>query len=564
MTPAEPDRETRADLRNKRAETRATGRRSRGAPWIALAGLAAVVAAIPAAAAPGEERLSPEVLAQLSQPLALQYFLAHPDEAPAPLRESLAVLAGAGDGIRGEPQPPDPPPPLEIEEDRFNDDESGLPQNEESIAVCRSDPSVVLGATNDLRGRIDPEGNLTGWHLSLDGGETLANEGLLPPVEIDGVAVPSSGDPVVAADADCNLYAGSLNSEPLDSLHEAEGIGVYKSDPATLAGCPGGSAPSCWPTRRGIAKPERDHLLDKEWIDVGESGGAGTVVWAVFADFALGKAPGPDVGMLAVRCDANLVACTEPILVSGTDKRTQFGDVTVGPDGRTYVTWIEIRRRFGWTFVVKLRIAPAGSTSFGPPRHVRSERSTIPFGGRLQANRFQIATYPKHEVKMVAGHPRVYVVWEACSTRSRGILCQYPEILLTYSDDDGETWTEPIALSKPGVNYFPTIADDPTSDKLAVAWYTNRYDRFQNAQDVELVTIDADGSVLKRQRLTDPSNEPEADPLLGSVFIGDYIQTFAHAGIAYTHYNANYRFTRLLGEGGAVAQQDNYLTKAGM
>jgi hypothetical protein len=44
------------------------------------------------------------------------------------------------------------------------------------------------------------------------------------------------------------------------------------------------------------------------------------------------------------------------------------------------------------------------------------------------------------------------------------------------------------------------------------------------------------------------------------VFIGDYIEVFAHKGTAWVHYNANYTRMRLLGEGFPVAQQDNYLS----
>jgi hypothetical protein len=55
-------------------------------------------------------------------------------------------------------------------------------------------------------------------------------------------------------------------------------------------------------------------------------------------------------------------------------------------------------------------------------------------------------------------------------------------------------------------------------------------------------------------------NEPEADPLLQGIFIGDYIEVAAHRGVAYLHYNMNYRRQALLGQGFAVNQQDNYLT----
>jgi hypothetical protein len=118
-------------------------------------------------------------------------------------------------------------------------------------------------------------------------------------------------------------------------------------------------------------------------------------------------------------------------------------------------------------------------------------------------------------------------------------------------------------VSAGGVNYFPTISSDRAGSRVAVAWYTNRFDpTFQNRQDVELVSLDPDtGNVTRRQRVTRPSNEPEADPLLGGFFIGDYIEVFAHHGRALVHYNANYAKVPTLGEGFPVAQQDNYLSR---
>jgi hypothetical protein len=73
----------------------------------------------------------------------------------------------------------------------------------------------------------------------------------------------------------------------------------------------------------------------------------------------------------------------------------------------------------------------------------------------------------------------------------------------------------------------------------------------------------ASGAVSSRQRVTPVSNEPDADPLygvFGGGFIGDYIEVAAHRGVAYLHYNMNYRRQALLGQGFAVNQQDNYLT----
>ncbi|MDP9223724.1 MAG: hypothetical protein M3P18_07670, partial [Actinomycetota bacterium] len=105
--------------------------------------------------------------------------------------------------------------------------------------------------------------------------------------------------------------------------------------------------------------------------------------------------------------------------------------------------------------------------------------------------------------------------------------------------------------------------DEVGDPNFVISYYTNRFDPiFHNRQDVEMVTIHAASSgVVRRQRVTPFSNETEADPLLGGFFIGDYFDVHLLNGVAYVAYNANYRHIPVLGQGFAVPQQDNYLTK---
>ncbi|MDQ3751961.1 MAG: hypothetical protein M3333_03605 [Actinomycetota bacterium] len=320
-----------------------TGRKKLQIAGLVLAGLSATLLAVPAAGVPkdrGPVKPNP-LFNRLSQSVGIRYWMAHPEAAPSDLRERFRTAGEAIEGTAaGAAQPAG-----QLGQ-RFNHDAIGLPQNEESVSVCTENPGVVLSGTNDYRGLLDPQENFTGWHLSTDGGETVRNEGLLPPVRIAGAPVPSGGDPVDVVTKNCALYAASLNYDPADPLGETNGIGVYKTDVRTLAQCPGGSAPSCWPNRRAVAQTTPPNFYDKEWFDVGQSGSDGRVVWVAFADFV--NDPDAPLGFTsasikAVRCDGALQSCTAPILISGADEDVQFADVTIGPDGRTYITWSEIR-----------------------------------------------------------------------------------------------------------------------------------------------------------------------------------------------------------------------------
>lgn len=536
--------------------------------WLTRCVMLTVVLALLALPAAGAPRGRPGFQsAHFSQGAAIGRWRANPDAAPEVLKNRLQALDATAanyskisSGSVGRTSSG----PIS---DLFNRDTTGLPQNEESITACRTRPELVLGGTNDYRGLLDPQGNFTGWHFSTNGGQSVTNEGLLPPVTIDGDQVPSGGDPVVASDSDCHLFAADLN---FDSSHS--GVGVYRSNPRALAACPGGNATSCWRVRRAVAVASSPfHFLDKPWFYVGGNDGE-EVVWVVYSDFLC-----PDVGcasgvytsnsIMGVRCDAKLVTCTDPILISGDQPSIQFGDVTIAPDGRTYVTWEQdndLQTDFGPPEHMKfwMRVAPAGSTDFGPIRLVANEPRNLGIAP-LHANDFRVATVPKNEVATFRGHQRVFVVWEGCLTRPLDTICEEPLIRLRYSDNDGKTWSPTKVLSAGGDNYFPTISYDRPARKLAVAYYTNRFDPiFHNRQDVELVTINPKTvGIINRQRLTHPSNETEADPLLGGFFIGDYFEVFAHRGTAYVHYNANYRHVKILGEGVPVPQQDNYLTK---
>ena len=223
-----------------------------------------------------------------------------------------------------------------------------------------------------------------------------------------------------------------------------------------------------------------------------------------------------------------------------TDLDVQFSDVTVGPDGRAYITWAGIVGELPGadgeagqpqTFVIRERTETApGSAVFGPVHTVYTETNAIPFGGFLHANDFRIATYPKSDVTTVGGQPRIFVIWDACTHRFLDTVCEEPQIKLSYSlDADGATWSAPVVLSNGGDNYFPTISADRTytTNNLSAAWFSNYYDiGFHNAQDVQATSINPSRAQSRGlKRLTGPqSNEPESDPLLGGAFIGDYIE----------------------------------------
>src|SRR4051812_39823908 len=550
----------------------------------------AAVVAIPSAVAEEPAKVPDALLEHLSESVQLSYYLHHPTDAPAQLARGMKQLAGAPSRMTARSSQYCA---SNANKDVFNCDFVGLPQNEESVGSCPTNDQFVLGSTNDYDGLVF-SGNTTGWYWSVDGGHSVNNAGFLPPVTLNTLPnhpdEPSGGDPVTFIPSGCDsLYAASLAYDPGAAPFGPNGVAVYKTTPGVLSACGGFDDPSCWPVKRVLAESDGDVFNDKEWMFVGTQNGV-RYVWVTWTEFQNDEnAPLGYNGaqIKAVRCDENLVTCTPAIPISQfgppsaqTDDDVQFSDVTIGPDGRAYITWVGVVGELEGTaqrFVIRERTETAhGSAVFGPVHTVYTEQNPIPFGGFLHANDFRVATYPKSDVTMVNGQPRIFVIWEACKHRFLDTSCEESQIKLSYSlDADGTTWSLPAVLSNGGDNYFPTISADRTytTNNLAAAWFTNFYDvGFHNAQDVQAVSINpVTGNSQGQKRLTGPqSNESEADPLLGGLFIGDYIEGVLIKNRYYVHYNGNWRQMQVLGVAGPpfseappMNQQDNYLAITG-
>jgi hypothetical protein len=545
-----------------------------------------MLASAPAAgAATGPTSLPPvgsnASLPFMSQAVSIHKWARDPASAPTrDLRARFTTVKRARAAVRNGQAPSADGTQAVLSNIPFTGDSHGLPQNEESVTVCRNDATKVLGGTNDFRGLVLP--GFTGWHYSANGGAGLAREGGLPPLP---GGVPSQGDPVAASQPGCALYMSSLNFNDKTSQ-----IGLYRTAPEALtapACTPNANGanradPDCWLARRAIMSTNSDDVFyDKQWTDAGQSGAAGNVVWTAATRFS-STADAGSSRIRAVRCNRTIDACTGEIQISDPadsdfvngNRFTQFSHVEIGDSGRTYISWVAatINPNTGaQTFTVKVKSAPPGSTAFGPSKVVATLPNAIGFGSLLVADSFQVATVPQMTSKLISPTvERVFVSYEVCQQQKQG-LCYGPQARLSRFDVNpatgatGAVATSIVSVPGSSSNYFTSVNADPFQGKLAMVYYTNRVDPFDHRQAVELATLNLTGGVTQRQ-LISPVNEPDADPFLGGIFIGDYIEVAPRNGVALTHYNANFLKKvfqpTIPPPTPAVNQQDNFLNRA--
>jgi hypothetical protein len=495
----------------------------------------------------------------------------------------------------------------------FNLDQSSLPQNEETIAVDPSGTGRLVGGANDYSGLPEYLGGLgkglSGYYVSSDDGKSVLKAGSLPSIVLTEYSVPetvqSGGDPVLDVDNAGNFfyaslyYSGDRTAVVIGKSINSNLFGPSPCDPASLCwdtrvayqgvgvGYWGGTTTTMtWEEQAGPITTAKTTTMattkttittttittggtvtiryptfeDKDWIAVDRSSSSYSgSIYVTWTHFSLGG-----TSILLSRC-TNDLACTvlygpeNPL--SGGDSDVQFSMPYVDRSGNVYVVWMNLA---SWPEVqIRFRASQPGGASFGDIKTIHTFEKGGYIYHYLPYDDFRIFSQPKIVVDTSSGGPyshtgRIYVAWEEFDPS-----LHWSSVRLSYSDDGGNNWQEPIQVSAGPSStvtqpqaFFPTLSVDSAGQKagmLVMAYYSTQFDGFAHRYDVMLASSVDGGSSYAYTRATDQSNEPDSDPFLGGVFIGDYFQIATLNDIAYVHYNANYATKQ------GWLQQDNYL-----
>lgn len=466
------------------------------------------------------------------------------------------------------------------------------------MAIDPTNVNRIVGVYNDYRD-LNRRG-YSGWSISRDAGATVQKDGLIPgmiliPGEYGTI---STGSVSVAADSKGNLFLAGRHSETFSNY--PNGITIARSPKAGSptgvfsSACAGGLDPDCWPTIKAVTgnrcspSSSQDYFDDNPFIAVDQTTGpAAGQVYVVWTRFPCSYTNLSSYIMIA-RCDNLLSVCTAPVVLDsrpGTGGPIDFVQqphVAIALTGALYVTWI---RHSGANLeaesakIMLRRIEPTSSSSsvgtIGPLRAVHSEMQPLPWGFAPYPSYFPTATRPW---VAVSGN-RVIVIWDRRTTPDIvwavpdrfGWWFDYgtgPSIVSRYSDNNGATWSSLQTVSAaPGPQYQPSACVDPTTGKVAIAYYSRQLDPWSGrAEDIYMAVSGNGAAPYLSIRATSASNDTQAGPR-SDFSIGDRIEAACRSGVAYVHFTANYARKwfddkLLYGYRGHYAyQQDNFLVR---
>jgi hypothetical protein len=247
-------------------------------------------------------------------------------------------------------------------------------QNEPTVAVDPTNPSVVVAGSNDYCAAIVNNEVWAGYYRSTNGGQSWSLS-LVPGYPDDtsdsGEASPvhgtcgASGDPTQSFDGEGNLFYGFIcfnRSKPINggvyvarySNHGAD----YDQTVLVKRGTPSGLF------QAGLFQDKINLTADQT---DGEFGGNVYVAWSEYHAFA------PTNAVLVSRSTDGGDSFSRPIRVTPQEHGTaSFADLAVGPDGSVNLTYVTYPSSSRPTADVWLLRSIDGGVSFGAPVHVDS------------------------------------------------------------------------------------------------------------------------------------------------------------------------------------------------
>ncbi|PGC29446.1 hypothetical protein COM11_13805 [Bacillus pseudomycoides] len=385
---------------------------------------------------------------------------------------------------------------------------NGSPENEPTVGVNPKNPLSIIAASHayTLPGGF-PQ---FGLYRSTNGGAPFTTTFLPVPAGFR-----NTGDPIIDADLNNRWLLAGIAVQPLSPTVDRASIIVYQSldDGATF------------PNIINVSGINNNFFDDKEYLAFDKTPSSPFVGNAYISYTRFTNDTGSSQILLQRSIDGGSTWLPSvPIsgVIPGPTSFVQGSNVQVGPNGEVYVAWIE-GDSTNATF--RIRRSDNGGVNFGPTVNVSAIiRVPDPLTANVPTWAFRVPTFAFLAVDRSkcfgsANFARVYAVWQDYGTANA-------HILLSFSDNGGATWSDPIRVdnsSENTQNFFPFVAVSPCSGTVTVIYYTNRVS--STLLDVFLAVSTNGGATFTNTRITDVSFNPNADPSFGnpSTFIGDYI-----------------------------------------
>ncbi|TMA24563.1 MAG: exo-alpha-sialidase [Deltaproteobacteria bacterium] len=399
------------------------------------------------------------------------------------------------------------------------------PQSETYITLDPTHPKVLAAGSNEIF-RLPMRG-----YFSSNGGASWGGVDLPLPAPLSGTNDTRFGsDPTLAFDTSGNLFYGYI------VVFFGAGRGVNGTEMAVARSTDGGKT---YPSTAFFSfSSGGDHFNDKPMITADTSAASPFrdnvyIAW----DAASGGSISGGIRVGASSDQGETFSITRADNPGGPGKG--IGAIPfVGPNGQLYVAWND----YAASQITFNRSIDGGAT-WGTAHPIA--RQSLGFQALIPAQSFRGAlVYPACDVDRSTGPRRGRLVcsWMDMNLNSAGNT----DILVAFSDDEGDTWSSPVAATDRlgGVDRFNHwLSTDPTTGDVFVSFYDTRNDT-TGARYMfdEYLSVSTDGGRTFAPNVrvsTGSSNEHDCNGVFPCSAInygnqtGDYEGLVAFGGVAH-------------------------------
>jgi len=380
---------------------------------------------------------------------------------------------------------------------------SSNPQSEVNISIDPTNSNNILVSAQTIWGN-----SLQGYYYSNDGGKTWHGSDHLPNSSY------GRGDPCTAFDAEGNGYIVSMSPDGNNPPPPADGYYMLKT---TDHG-------ATWQKEvRGYGPVSG---FDKEMIGVDNLPGSPFknnfyCAWTEFTGTVTGYVKFNSL-------PAGSSTFSPAIILRGNNGLGQGVNVQTGPNGEVYVCWADYPGSLPATGIGFVKSLDGGET-FSPASIAFSYSGIREMSGYDSRFNSRVNDFPTMAVD------------KSCGTHRGRIYIAYPSggagtsvIQVRYSDNQGETWSQPKTVSIYGAtqSFFPWITVDDSTGIVCVVYYA--FDTsVQYGTDTYLAYSSDGGATFNNIKVSDVSHITAPISGFGGGYAGDYIGVAAYGGKAY-------------------------------
>lgn len=395
------------------------------------------------------------------------------------------------------------------------------PNNEPALAVDPNDPMHIVAAGNDYG--TPNEDAWVGYYVSWDGGETWARDlidgywrGPISPL----TGYEGAGDPVVCFDSNSNVYISGICFKRSTNPFNPFGFGWNpgRADGIFVAKSTDGGENFDQITIIATAFQSLITFHDKEWMAVDMNNGNVYVVWVAFTGLMMAN-------VLFSRSTDGGNSFSTPRVISeyqALEINSQGSTIQVTPDGSIHILWIDFN-----VGQVRYTYSTDQGQSFSTPESI-CDVEEIPYA--LENGDYRTPTLLMSAVDLSETNTSgsLYVTWNDYRYGDA-------DILLIYSRDGGDSWSEPIRVNNDeegnGHDQFFSAVAVSTQGWVHMVFYDRRDDE-NNTLLWAYYAISKNGgenftiNINMSDENFDGNNAPHP-------FIGDYIGITATNTTAY-------------------------------